>query len=174
MTAFSRPPFYTKTTFFYFQALAANTDPAGDHFAGAIWLSYRRYPGFGTSGNTIGVPYDLWMGRLLTPVRDNIQMWFAHGSKDDKGGHKDATYMYNTVLNADRKRDKLPLTSSIPIDGTALRGVALLGKKELPTDELIEKFIEKAVKMRPNQSQKKRNASEYKPQFIDPAALGFR
>jgi hypothetical protein len=50
----------------------------------------------------------------------------------------------------------------------------LIGKKELPTDALIEKFLESAVKMRPNQSQKKRNASEFKPAYIDPPFFGFK
>src|SRR5207237_7326222 len=91
------------------------------------------------------------------PRRDNDQMWYAQGSKDDKKGPADALYMYKTILDAEKKKDKLPLTSHLSIDGTALRGVALLGKKELPTEERIEQFIEKAVKMRPNQAQKKRN-----------------
>jgi hypothetical protein len=170
-----RPQVYKEGNLFRFGGPPVNQDPAGDDIAGAIWLSYRRSPGFGPTGATIGLPYDTWLqNNMLTGVRDNIQMWFAHGSKDDKKGPADAHYLYKNILDADRKKEKLPLTSQLPIDGTALRGVALLGKKELPTEERIAQFIDKAVKMRPNQAQKKRNASEFKPVFIDPSGLGFR
>src|SRR5262249_50838040 len=170
-----RPQIYKQGNLFQFGGPPVNQDPAGDDIAGAVWLSYRRSAGFGPTGATITFPYDHWLQTGgLTPVRDNVQMWFAHGSKDDKKGPTDAAYMYKNILDAEKKKDKLPLTSKLPLDGTALRGVALLGKKELPTEDRIEQFIEKAVKMRPNQAQKKRNASEFKPVFIDPVQLGFR
>lgn len=175
LAEYYRPQVYNKANLFDFQQVAANTDPAGDDIAGAIWLSYKRSPGIGNS--TIGVPYGLWAEKgLLTSVRDNVQMWFAHGAKDERG-RNDATYMYHNIMRADEKNRaaKLPLSSNLALDGTQLRGVALLGKKELPTEERIFQFIEKAVKARPNQAQKKRNASEFKPNFIDPSAhLGFR
>jgi pimeloyl-ACP methyl ester carboxylesterase len=176
MAEFYRPQIYKQGNLFQFGGAPVNQDPAGDDIAGAIWLSYRRHPGFTAASSTsIDVPYGFWLSWPgLTAVRDNVQMWFAQGSKDDKKGPADAQYMYKTILNAEKKKDKLPLTSMLPIEGTALRGVALLGKKELPTEDRIEQFIDKAVKMRPNQAQKKRNASEYKPIFIDPSGLGYR
>ena len=60
---------------------------------------------------------DLGQGEELIPVRDNVQMWFAQGSKDDKKGPADALHMYKTVLDAERKKEKLPLTSKLSIDG---------------------------------------------------------
>jgi hypothetical protein len=174
MCEYYRPQIYKEKNPLNFGGGVINTDPAGDDIAGAVWLSYKKYPGIGTA--TIGEPYGLWADRgLLNPLRDNVQMWFAHGAKDMKG-KSDADYMFKDIIRgADKKRaEKLPLSSNLAIEGTQLRGVALLGKKELTTEERIFQFIEKAVKMRPNQSQKKRNASEFKPAFIDPTAIGFR
>ena len=147
-----------------------NNNPAGEDIAGAIWLSLRRNPGL-TANSSIAFPY--FQAVSSTPAVRDIQMWFAAGDKDVRG-KEDSLYMYEKILNAEKKKDQLPLTSHKTIEGTSLRGVNLIGKKELPTDGLIEKFLESAVKMRPNQSQKKRNASEFKPNYIDPTHFGFR
>lgn len=147
-----------------------NNNPAGEDIAGAVWLSLRRNPGLPGAASMTFPYHDVVKN---TPAVRDIQMWFAAGDKDP-AGKADALYMYDKVLNAEKKKDQLPLTSHKTIDGTKLRGVGLIGKKELPTDGLIEKFIESAVKMRPNQSQKKRNASEFKPAYIDPTFFGFK
>jgi pimeloyl-ACP methyl ester carboxylesterase len=141
-----------------------NDSPAAEDIGGAIWLSIKRNPpGFGSvSYLQLVTP---------TPLRDQIQMWFAAGAKDQRGV-EESSYMYDRVLNADKKKDKLPLTSKKTIEGTNLRGVSLIGK-DLPTDNLIMQFLEQALKMRPNQAQKKRNASEFKPYPINPSNFGF-
>lgn len=173
VTEFYRPQVYQKVDLFQGGSAPLNTDPAGDDIAGAIWLSYKKYPGIKNS--TISVPYRAWSvnNGPVQMIRDRVQMWFAAGAKDDRG-MADAKYMYDTVLDAEKKSDKLELTSKKPIDGTNLRGIALVGQKSLPTSNLIEKFIEKAVKLRPSQSQKRRNASEFKPNWIEPRLFGFQ
>lgn len=167
---FYRPAVYQNGLAGFNLGQIVNNNPAGEDIAGAIWLSLRRYPGL-PSGNSITFPYYQVVNN--TPAVRDIQMWFAAGSKDTRG-KADALYMYDTVLNAEKKKDKLPLTSHKTIEGTNLRGVGLIGKKELPTNGLIEKFLEAAVQMRPNQAQKKRNASEFRPNYIDPSHFGFR
>jgi pimeloyl-ACP methyl ester carboxylesterase len=153
---------------------AINTDPAGEDIAGAIWLSFRKTPGF-KADSGIPFPYQRWTVGNPSPIsllRDRIPMWFAAGAADHKG-ITDSRYIYDNILHADRKKEKLDLTSKKEVPNTNLRGVNLLDKESLNTDELITKFIDIAVKKRPNQAQRKRNASEYKPPWINPMAFGF-
>lgn len=168
-TEFYRPAVY-QNGLAGFGGGPVNNNPAGEDIAGAVWLSLRRNPGL-TASSSITFPY--FQAVSNTPAVRDIQMWFAAGDKDARG-KEDALYMYDKILNAEKKKDQLPLTSHKTIDGTSLRGVNLIGKKELPTDELVEKFLDGAIKIRPNQSQKKRNASEFKPLYIDPTHFGFR
>jgi pimeloyl-ACP methyl ester carboxylesterase len=168
ISEYYRPAIYKDVNILGVAGGVVNNAPAAEDVGGAVWLSMRKNPGIGTASITF--PYSQWV--TPTPLRDQIQMWFAAGAKDQRGVD-DAASMYDKILNADKRKDKLPLTSKKPIEGTNLRGVNLLGKKELPTDELIEKFLEQALKMRPNQAQKKRNASEFKPYPIDPTQYGF-
>jgi pimeloyl-ACP methyl ester carboxylesterase len=165
ITEYYRPAIYKN--FGFGGPSAVNDDPAAEDIGGAIWLSMRRNPGF-ASGSV--VPSYLQLVQP-TPLRDKIQMWFAAGSKDQRAVD-DANFMYDKVLNADKKKDKLPLTSKKTIEGTNLRGISLVGK-DLATESLIIQFLDQALKMRPNQAQKKRNASEFKPHPINPMSYGF-
>ncbi len=172
VSEFRRGPQYlpARANLFDLQVLPTGPETAGDDIAGAIWLSYRRQLG---ARGTISVPYQTWISsKLMDPVRDQVQMWFAAGAKDAQG-IDDAHYMYDTVLRADRKKDRLPLTSKIPIEGTSLRGIALTGQKGLPTVERIVQFIDKAFEMRRERVSKRRDAAN-PPLFVDPTKYGFR
>ncbi|MCX7701861.1 MAG: alpha/beta hydrolase [Gemmataceae bacterium] len=172
VSEFRRGPLYlpSRGNLFDLQILPSGPETAGDDIAGAIWLSYKRHLG---SRSTISVPYQTWISnKLLDPVRDQVQMWFAAGAKDAQG-IEDANYMYDTVLRADKKKDRLPLTSKIPIEGTSLRGIALTGQKGLPTVERIEQFLSKAFEMRRERVSKRRDAAN-PPLFVDPTRYFFR
>lgn len=178
LTEFYRPQVYQKLNILNINNGALNNSPAGDDFAGAIWLSYKRHPGF-QAGSGAVMPYGVWMSKSvqqpiapIVAVRDRIPMWLAAGAKDATG-IADANYIYNTVLNADNPKIKLPLTSKLNVENTPLRGVNLLGLESLKVDELIDKFIDKAVQLRPNQAQRKRNAGDFLPTWIEPDGFGF-
>jgi pimeloyl-ACP methyl ester carboxylesterase len=177
VTEFHRSQIYKGGNLLQVEPGVANTDVAGEDIAGAIWLSFRRSPGL-KADRDFNFPYARWMATnsagnsFITPLRDRIPMWFAAGASDAKG-KADAHYMYDTVLHADKAKQKLELTSKKEVPGTNLRGVSLLGEKTLNTDDLIEKFIDIAVKKRPNQAPLKRNASAYKPPWIEPSKFGF-
>lgn len=172
VSEFRRNPLYLppRANIFDLQVGPTGAETAGDDIAGAIWLSYRRQLG---SRSTVSVPYQSWVNsRLIDPVRDQVQMWFASGAKD-KQALEDAEYMYDTILRADKKKDRLPLTSKIPIEGTSLRGIALTGQKGLPTVERIEQFLSKAFEMRRERVSKRRDANN-PAVFINPVQYGFR
>lgn len=178
VTEFYRSQIYKANNIFEFTNNSVNTDVAGEDIAGAIWLSFRKEPGLKPESGGKTFPYSRWMqanssgNSAISLLRDRVPMWFAAGEKDAKGKN-DAHYMYDNVLHADKAKQKLELTSKKEVPNTNLRGVSLLGEKALNTDELIEKFIDIAVKKRPNQAPLKRNASEYKPTWIDPSKYGF-
>ena len=173
VTEFYRDQVWIKQNLLQFGGGVLNNSPAGDDIAGAIWLSYRKGIG-STPAQAVGVPNHTWgQYPVINVMRDRIPMWFAAGAQD-KAGVDDAKYMYDNILHAEKKKEKLDLTSNLTVAGTKLRGVALLGKENLNTDDLIEKFIEKAVKRRGgNQAPKKRNAGDFKPGWIVPSAWGF-
>jgi len=179
VTEFYRSQIYKTQNLFQFERGVVNTDVAGEDIAGAIWLSYRKSPGMKAESAGLPFPYERWMATnsagnsSISVLRDRIPMWFAAGASDAKG-KADAHYMYDNVLHADKAKQKLELTSKKEVPGTNLRGVSLLGEKALNTDELIEKFIDIAVKKRPNQAPLKRNASDYKPTWIDPTGFFLR
>jgi pimeloyl-ACP methyl ester carboxylesterase len=178
VTEFYRNQIYKSRNILEFSSGVVNTDVAGEDLAGAIWLSFRRTPGL-KQDSGLSFPYlTAWSAARgnnpapITKLRDQVPMWFASGALDKKG-HEDAHYMYDSVLHADKAKQKLELTSKKEVPNTNLRGVMLLGEKNLNTDDLIEKFIDIAVKKRPNQAQRKRNASEFKPPWIEPGKFGF-
>jgi hypothetical protein len=172
VSEFRRNPIYppSRTNLFDLQIGPTGPETAGDDIAGAIWLSFRRQLGV---RNTVSLPFQSWANsRLLDPVRDQVQMWFAAGAKD-KQGIEDANYMYDSILRADKKKDRLPLTSKIPIEGTSLRGIALTGQKGLPTGERIEQFLAKAFEMRRERVSKRRDANN-PAVFVNPVQYGIR
>jgi hypothetical protein len=139
--------------------------PASEDIAGAIFLSMPRNP------QKLAWPYAHFESLTKDKLR-TIPMWFTYG-EDDKLGKADAAYFADVFkLNKGDLKIKNP---TLPIPKTTLRGGQLLGQPALPTptEDLIEKFLENMVKLRPNEAIKKRNANEYK-QFPAPlAGLGF-
>ncbi len=178
VTEFYRSQIYKTNNIFDSPTNTANTDVAGEDIAGTIWLTFKKEPGLKADSGGRLFPYQRWTqanaagNSAISMMRDRVPMWFASGAQDAKG-KSDAHYMYDSILHADKAKQKLELTSKKEVPGTNLRGVSLLGEKALNTDDLIEKFIDIAVKKRPNQAPLKRNASEFKPTWIDPTKYGF-
>jgi len=139
--------------------------PASEDIAGAIFLTMPRFP------QKINFPYSHFMSLTKEKIR-NIPMWFTYG-EEDKVGKADAAWFSDTFkLNrGDLKIKNLTL----PIPKTTLKGGKLLGQPTLPTptEDLIEKFLENMVKLRPNEAKKIRNANEYQPYPAPIQGLGF-
>lgn len=160
-----RPAIYSQTNPLLKLGGGVNIAPASDDLAGAIWLSYVRSP------QRVNIPYGALMS-IAKGVRDHVPMWFAVG-KNDKPGMDDTNYMYDNVLRADQKRDRLELTFKKPIENTQLRGAQLLAGEKLTTNADIDKYLKKVVEKRPNSAQKRRNASESMPVIVPLSEMGF-
>jgi pimeloyl-ACP methyl ester carboxylesterase len=139
--------------------------PASEDLAGAIFLSAPRAP------QKLGFPYSRFMSLTKEKMR-TIPMWFTYGA-DDKVGKDDANYF--TEIFKLNKGDLKIKNLTLPIPQTKLRGAQLLNQATLPTptEDLIEKFLENMVKLRPNEAKKIRNANEFKPYYAPVSELGF-
>jgi hypothetical protein len=137
--------------------------PASEDLAGGIWLSATRYP------NKAPGPYAHYMQITRDKLR-NVPMWFTYGETDKIG--KDDAHNIASALKLDRGELKIK-NNTLPIKGTQLRGQGLLGVPNLETEDLIEKFIDQMVKLRPNEARKMRNANEYQPFYAPLGGLGF-
>jgi hypothetical protein len=138
--------------------------PGSEDIAGAIFLSATRSPA------KISAPYSHFM-TLTKDKLHNIPMWFTY-CEGDKTGKEDATHIADMLkLNKADIKIKNP---TLPIKGDVnLRGAAMLGVAKLDTEDLIEKFLEQMVKLRPNEAKKNRNANEFKPYPAPLGGLGF-
>ena len=152
-----------KQTNWYINPGAANPSPGSDDIAGAIWLSFSKSP------LKLAFPYQ-YQSRNMPTLRDHIPMWFAVG-QNDKIGMADTTYMYDSVLHADQKKNQLELTFKKPIEKIDLRGAKLLGNGT--TNDDIDKYIKKLVERRPNAAQKKRDAGDATLRPVPLQMLGF-
>ncbi|MFL5339911.1 MAG: hypothetical protein ACJ8F7_07160, partial [Gemmataceae bacterium] len=155
----------------YLDPNVVNPAPGSDDIAGAIWLSFTKTPQGNTFPyyNLIKLGYDP-MTRT-SPLRDRIPMWFAVGQTDQLGV-ADTNYMYDTVLQAEKKKNALELTFKKPIANIKLRGADLLGNGT--TNEDIDKYIKKLVEKRPAAAQKKRNAGDATLLPVPLGRLGFQ
>jgi len=139
--------------------------PASEDLAGAIFLSAPKSP------LRLSFPYQHFETVTKDKLR-TIPMWFTYG-EEDKQGKADAAYFAEVFkLN---KGDLKIKNLTLPIPKTTLRGSKLLAQPALqtPTEDLIEKFLENMVKLRPNEAKKIRNANEYKPYPAPVGGLGF-
>jgi hypothetical protein len=139
--------------------------PASEDLAGAIFLSAPRNP------LKLNYPYSHFESLTKEKLR-TIPMWFTYG-EDDKLGKSDAGYFADVFkLN---KGDLKIKNLTLPIPKTTLRGAQLLAQPALQTatEDLIEKFLENMVKIRPNEAKKIRNANEYQKVAAPIIGLGF-
>jgi len=138
--------------------------PASEDLAGGVWLSATHFP------QKINAPYSHCMNLTKDKLR-TIPMWFTYGEAD-KVGKEDAHYIADILkLNKGDLKIKNP---TLPIKGeTTLRGAGLLGVAKLDTEDLIEKFMDQMVKLRPNEAKKNRNANEFKFNSAPLSGLGF-
>ncbi len=152
-----------KTTNWIINPGGVNPSPGSDDIAGAIWLSFSRSP------LHLSFPYS-HMVKIAPALRDHIPMWFAVG-QNDKIGVPDTSHMYDAVLRADQKKDRLELTYKKPIEKIDLRGAKLLGNGS--TNEDIDKYIKKLVERRPNTAVKNRDAKDANLRMVPLGVLGF-
>jgi pimeloyl-ACP methyl ester carboxylesterase len=118
----------------------------GEDIACAIWLSLRP---------SVGGPRDwsLPVAAWLYPLRQKVPMCFFYGA-EDRPAARFADYLYDKVL----KGPQLPLTFQVPLKGTKLAGVELLGQKDLATEDLIFKYLDKVLEDRATTVWSERNA----------------
>ncbi len=153
------------------RALFPGADPAGQDYAGAVWLGPTKAPGMTPTElrNWVVSPYAVKM-RAETP------MLFLYGEKD-KAAESMAKTLYDNVLMVNAKASpggiKLPRPEQTflrDIKGSGNAGVKLLGNN-LGTEKMIEDFLREVDKERKGKTRKAREWE--KPLYIDVGPGGF-
>jgi hypothetical protein len=124
----------------------------GQDVACAVWLSIS--PALNT--------YKVNLHTDLLAGRDKVPMFFLYGENDTKAASL-AKQLHDTLVRGSSDKRFKETTGVKAIKDTKLSGRELLGKKQLGTEELITKYVEKVLKDRGSNVWQKREVERTTP-----------